>query len=75
LVLADPEDFTSLAKMISKFVADPALCARIGANAARNVAQYTWDRNAAELKEILEAFLAGRERGRGSEPAGRAGKS
>jgi UDP-glucose:(heptosyl)LPS alpha-1,3-glucosyltransferase len=75
MVLADPEDFTALAQMIRRLAADPALCARVGADAARNVAQYTWDRNAAELKEILEAFLAGRERGRGSEPAGRAGKS
>ena len=29
----------------------------MGANATRNVAQYTWDRNATELKVILEAFL------------------
>jgi glycosyltransferase involved in cell wall biosynthesis len=61
LVLADPEDFTSLAKMIHRFVADPALCARVGAEATRKVAQYTWDRNAAEIKEVLEAFLASRQ--------------
>ena len=61
LVLADPEDFASLAKMIHRLFDDPVLCARIGANATRNVAQYTWDRNAAELKAILEACLASRK--------------
>jgi glycosyltransferase involved in cell wall biosynthesis len=60
-VLADPADSASLAKMIQKLVDDPALSARMGANASRNVAQFTWDRNAAELKVILEAFLASRE--------------
>lgn len=71
LVLADPEDFTSLAKMIHKFVADPALCAREGAEATRRVAQYTWDRNAAEIKEVLEAFLASRQQTGERETAGR----
>ncbi|MGA8231752.1 MAG: glycosyltransferase family 4 protein [Candidatus Acidiferrales bacterium] len=71
LVLADPEDFTSLAKMIHRFVADPALCAREGAEATRRVAQYTWDRNAAEIKEVLEAFLASRQQTGERETAGR----
>jgi glycosyltransferase involved in cell wall biosynthesis len=71
MVLADPEDFASLAKMIHRFVTDPALCARMGANAARNVAQYTWDRNAAEIKAVLEAFFASREQPRETEPAER----
>jgi glycosyltransferase involved in cell wall biosynthesis len=61
LVLADPEDFASLAKMIHRLLDDPALCARMGANATRSVAQYTWDRNATELKAILEACLARRK--------------
>jgi glycosyltransferase involved in cell wall biosynthesis len=69
MVLADPEDFASLSKMIHRLVADPALCARVGADAARNVAQYTWDRNAAEIKAVLEEFLASRERPRQNGPA------
>jgi glycosyltransferase involved in cell wall biosynthesis len=68
-VLADPEDFASLAKMIHRLYDDPALCARMGANATRNVAQYTWDRNAAKLKEVFEAFFARRENTRGERAA------
>jgi glycosyltransferase involved in cell wall biosynthesis len=71
LVLADPEDFAALSEMIHKLFDDPALCARLGANATRNVAQYTWDRNATELKAILDAVFASRKPSGGSEPAER----
>jgi len=74
-VLTDPEDFPSLAKMIKRLVDDPALCARMGANATRNVAQYSWDRNAAGLEEVLEAFFAGRENTGESELAERVAES
>lgn len=57
LVLRDPRDAESLAKLIGGLLDDPALRQRLGENAAKTARQYTWDRNAQQLHTMIEEVL------------------
>jgi glycosyltransferase involved in cell wall biosynthesis len=54
LVLEDPSDANRLADMIRALLTDPVLRNRLGAAAAETARQYTWERNAAEMRELFE---------------------
>lgn len=54
LVLEDPADSAMLADMIGSLIGDPALCNRLGAAAAETARRYSWDRNAAQMRELFE---------------------
>jgi UDP-glucose:(heptosyl)LPS alpha-1,3-glucosyltransferase len=54
LVLENPTDVHGLADMIRNLVNDPALCSRLGAAAAQTAREYTWQRNATQMRELLE---------------------
>jgi glycosyltransferase involved in cell wall biosynthesis len=54
LVLVDSADSTGLADMIRKLIDDPALRNRLGAAASETARRYTWDRNAAQMREFFE---------------------
>jgi len=57
MVLQDPRDAGSLARLISALHRDPALRAALGKNAARTAQQYTWERNAAQLDALFQQVL------------------
>jgi UDP-glucose:(heptosyl)LPS alpha-1,3-glucosyltransferase len=59
-VLQDPADIGQLAGLIKRLYDDQALRKRIGDNAAKTARQYTWDRNAAELRALFEQVIAKR---------------
>ena len=50
LVLNDPKDANSLAKMISTLCSDRGLRFNLGKAAATTARQYTWERNAARTR-------------------------
>lgn len=54
LVLENPADSRGLADMITQLVSDSALRSRLGAAAAETARQYTWRRNAAQMRELFE---------------------
>jgi UDP-glucose:(heptosyl)LPS alpha-1,3-glucosyltransferase len=54
LVLEDPVDFMGLAEMIRRLADDAALCNRLGTAAAEAARQYTWERNAQQMRELFE---------------------
>jgi glycosyltransferase involved in cell wall biosynthesis len=54
LVLEDPSDSNRLAEMIRTLLIDPVLCNRLGAAAAETARQYTWERNAAQMRGLFE---------------------
>jgi glycosyltransferase involved in cell wall biosynthesis len=57
LILQDPADAAGLAELIRRLYEDPGFRARLGENASTTAQQYTWERNALELKAILESVL------------------
>jgi glycosyltransferase involved in cell wall biosynthesis len=57
LVLEDPMDSQMLARMISDLMSDPALCNRLGTAAAETARQYTWERNAAQMRDLFETAI------------------
>ena len=54
LVLENPADSRGLADMIRNLIADPGLCNRLGAAAAEKARRYTWQQNAARMRELFE---------------------
>ena len=56
-VLKDSFDCRTLANLLRQLYEQPALRARVGENAAQTTRRYTWDRNASQTKEFLEAAL------------------
>jgi glycosyltransferase involved in cell wall biosynthesis len=52
-VLVAPGDVAALAVGIRRLIDDPALASRIAAQAARDVADYSWDRRAERLEALL----------------------
>ena len=54
LILDDPTDSASLAKLISQLLADPALCRRLGEAAAHTARGLTWEHNAQQMRELFE---------------------
>jgi glycosyltransferase involved in cell wall biosynthesis len=57
IVLKDPKDVTSLARMISSLHGNPALRRALGEKAVQTALQYTWDRNAAQLDALFAQIL------------------
>jgi len=56
-VLKDPRDSAALGQLLRRLYEQPELRQQIGENAARTASAYTWDRNAAQTMEFLEAAL------------------
>jgi UDP-glucose:(heptosyl)LPS alpha-1,3-glucosyltransferase len=61
LVLKDPNDVASLAKLISQLHENPALRQTMGENAARTARRYTWERNAEQLGQLFQEVLRRKE--------------
>lgn len=57
LILEDAADARTLSKLLALLVSDPALREKMGEKAARTAAQYTWERNAQQLGEVLSAMV------------------
>lgn len=53
-VLEDPTDSAALAHMIRNLIADPLLRDRLGEAAVKTAGQFTWQRNAAQMRELFE---------------------
>jgi UDP-glucose:(heptosyl)LPS alpha-1,3-glucosyltransferase len=62
LILEDPSDFNRLAEMIRALLTDPVLRNSLGTAAAETARQYTWERNAARMRELFE--MAARQNSR-----------
>lgn len=60
LILKDATDTRSLSELIRQLCKDAALRERLGTNAARTAREYTWERNARELREILREKVRGK---------------
>lgn len=58
LVLEDPKDIATLARYLQELVTDAGWRERLGENAARTASRYTWERNAAQLRDVIEEVLA-----------------
>jgi glycosyltransferase involved in cell wall biosynthesis len=57
LILRDGQDAVSLSRMIRQLYEGTNLRARLAANAVRTAQQYTWERNARELRALFEQSL------------------
>jgi UDP-glucose:(heptosyl)LPS alpha-1,3-glucosyltransferase len=57
-VLRDPKDSVELALVLEELFRDPARRQRVGEAAARKALEWTWDRNAAAIWELLEQVAA-----------------
>jgi len=57
LILADPNDSTSLAAMIRRVFEDREFSEQLGRNANETARQYTWERNGIELRAIFDQLL------------------
>lgn len=57
LILNDSTDARGLAEMIRRLHEDKTCRVRLGQNASRTARQYTWERNASELRAILDNVL------------------
>lgn len=62
LILEDATDSRTLAVLIRELFDNSALCERLGANAARTAHQFTWDENAARMRELFLRAMAVRQR-------------
>ena len=56
-ILDDPRDSGKLAEFIALLYSNEALRQKIGEAAAKTAEQYTWDRNAQQLKAIFEQVI------------------
>lgn len=54
LVLEDPEDVRTLAEWILRLAEDGDFLCTLAANAARTAAEYTWERNASDMRDVIE---------------------
>jgi glycosyltransferase involved in cell wall biosynthesis len=53
-VMEDPTDSATLAQWISRLLADPALCHRLGVAAAETARGLSWEHNARQMSELFE---------------------
>ncbi len=53
-ILRQPDDFQALAQLLNRLRADEVLRRNVGAAAAKTALQWTWDRNAADVWELLK---------------------
>jgi glycosyltransferase involved in cell wall biosynthesis len=61
LILADPTGVIALIDLILQLFEDPALCARLGEQAAATALQFTWERNARDLTALFQQILQEKE--------------
>jgi len=66
-ILRDPSNVRALAQLLERLHGDSALWQRIGEAAAKTTRGWTWNRNAAEVWEFLQAAAA--KKGESSHPA------
>ncbi len=57
-IVTDPDDSVALAVLLRRLAQQPDLRSRVGENAARTAQQYTWDRNAAAVWELVQEVHA-----------------
>ncbi len=57
LILQDPRDAEELAGLLRRLLADPEFARRLGERAAQTAARYTWEANAAALRELFQQTL------------------
>jgi glycosyltransferase involved in cell wall biosynthesis len=57
LILEDPTDARALSEMLVRLYEDTAWRDKLGKAATVTAGQYTWERNARELGEILNSML------------------
>jgi glycosyltransferase involved in cell wall biosynthesis len=53
-ILSRSEDFQALAQLLDRLHADEVLRGNVGAAAAKTALQWTWDRNATDIRQVLE---------------------
>jgi glycosyltransferase involved in cell wall biosynthesis len=53
-ILEDPQDSVELAKLLRRLYDEPELCRQVGERANETAKQFTWERNAAEIKARLD---------------------
>lgn len=58
LVLDDPEDPSELASLIARIYDGQAYGEQLGRNAAKTASQFTWERNAEQLRRVFHQLLA-----------------
>jgi glycosyltransferase involved in cell wall biosynthesis len=63
-VLQDPQDSQALATVLEQLQSDPEFAGRIGAAAAKKAQDWTWDRHAAAIWEVLKRVKDERNRQR-----------
>jgi UDP-glucose:(heptosyl)LPS alpha-1,3-glucosyltransferase len=56
-VLQNPQDSQALAEILERLQSDPEFAGRIGAAAATKAQDWTWDRNAAAIWDVLERVV------------------
>jgi UDP-glucose:(heptosyl)LPS alpha-1,3-glucosyltransferase len=64
-ILEDPTDSATLTKIVCRLLNDRALCRSVGEAAAATALQYTWDRNAQQMRELFDQACALKETKRG----------
>ena len=57
LVLRDPRNASELARLLRRLLNDPDLREKLGENAARTAQGITWEKNAAQTRNFLEAAM------------------
>jgi len=57
LILEDARDADTLAALIRRVCEDEPFRAMLGRNAAKSVEQFTWERNAQDLRAIFDEVL------------------
>jgi glycosyltransferase involved in cell wall biosynthesis len=60
-VLREPQDEKTLAPLLGRLYRDEGFRNQIGLAAARTVREWTWDRNAADVWDLLNTALAGKK--------------
>lgn len=62
-ILGDPRDTAELRYLLERLYGDETLRRRIGENAAQTAREWTWDRHAAAVWELIETSATDRHRG------------
>jgi len=57
IILEDPTDAQTLSGWLARLLAEPDLRDRMGKAAAQTAVQYTWERNAEQLRELIDGLL------------------
>jgi glycosyltransferase involved in cell wall biosynthesis len=61
MILEDPADSESLARMLLEMASDPQLAARLGDNGADTARKLTWEHNVDEVRRIFSKVLIHRD--------------